>query len=70
MWTKLIFIIRILFKLKHIGPEVKEAIAAIKAVEIDGVNDRKELEKAFSECLDVAEILIPGIKQVAGALKK
>ena len=70
MFTKVMFIVRILFKMKHIGPEIKEAIAAVKAVKIDGVNDRAEIEKAFTECMDVVDILVPGMKKVADAMRK
>jgi len=70
MWTKLIFIGRILFKMKKIGPEIKEAIEAVKAVDLDGVNDRAEVEKAFMECMDVIDILVPGMKKVADVMRE
>jgi len=55
---------------RKISKEGKEAIETVKAVKIDGVNDRAEIEKAFKEVLDVADLIFPNIKNVYNLLHK
>lgn len=64
--------IRFLIKVpwRKIGKEGQEAIAAIKAIKLDGHEDRAEIEKAFKEVVDVVDIIIPNFRMIYEMIAK
>ena len=49
---------------RKISKEGSEAVAAVKAVKIDGVNDRQEIVNALEQCIDVVDLVFPNFKAV------
>ncbi|MDD5061482.1 MAG: hypothetical protein PHC43_00845 [Candidatus Marinimicrobia bacterium] len=71
MWTKILFFVKLIAGIQwwKIGKETKEAIAAIKAIKLDGQTDRAEIETAVKEFLDLVEVVFPNAKIIIDHLR-